>query len=330
MKLVVWGLQFGEESKGLDARVDAFEQMHPEIEVSVLSMGAGGMNPQKLMTAIVGNVPPDVIHQDRFTIGDWAARDTFRPLDDFIARDRDKPYGVREEDYYPACWKEANYTDPITGKRASSPSRTAPTTALLFYNKTLFRQAGIVDAKGEPKPPQTWDELLADEQEADEAQRRRHLRPDRLHPQLRQLLALHLLLAERRRVHVAGRPHLHHERRQERRGARLHGEDLRCARRRDEGRRLPVRLPGERARPVPDRQGRHEDRRQLGPEQHRPLRPGPRFRRRARARSRRPPAPRRAGSRTRRTRTSPGPAASRSPSRAARRIPRRPGSSSSG
>ena len=39
VKLVVWGLQFGEESKGLDARVEAFKRMHPEIDVSVLSMG---------------------------------------------------------------------------------------------------------------------------------------------------------------------------------------------------------------------------------------------------------------------------------------------------
>jgi multiple sugar transport system permease protein len=40
-------------------------------------MGAGDMNPQKLMTSIVGGVPPDVIAQDRFTVGDWASRDTF-------------------------------------------------------------------------------------------------------------------------------------------------------------------------------------------------------------------------------------------------------------
>src|SRR5438067_11908070 len=65
VKLVVWGLQFGEESKGLAAQVAEFERRHPAIKVSVLSMGAGGMNPQKLMTAIVGNVPPDVIRQDR-------------------------------------------------------------------------------------------------------------------------------------------------------------------------------------------------------------------------------------------------------------------------
>src|SRR5206468_5963422 len=116
-KLVVWGLEFGGESKGLAARVKEFENRHRDIKVTVLSMGAGGMNPQKLMTAIVGNVPPDVIHQDRFTIGDWAARDTFIPLDAYIQRDRNKPDGVHPEDFYLACWKEANYTDPLTGQK---------------------------------------------------------------------------------------------------------------------------------------------------------------------------------------------------------------------
>src|SRR5579885_1557741 len=105
IKLVVWGLELGEESAGLRARIAEFERRHPNVEVSVLSMGAGSMNPQKLMTAIVGNVPPDVIHQDRFTIGDWAARDAFLPLDNYIARDQKKPDGVHPEDFYPACWK---------------------------------------------------------------------------------------------------------------------------------------------------------------------------------------------------------------------------------
>src|SRR5579871_1766540 len=162
IKLVVWGLQYGEESKGLEARVKAFERLHPDIEVSILSMGAGGMDPQKLMTAIVGNVPPDVIRQDRFTIGDWASRDTFRDLDDFIARDRDGPNGIRQEDYYPACWKEANYTDPITGKKGVFAIPSDTDDRALFYNKKLLREAHIVDAHGEAKPPQTWDELLDD------------------------------------------------------------------------------------------------------------------------------------------------------------------------
>ena len=69
------------------------------------------MNPQKLMTAIVGGVPPDLVQQDRFTIGDWASRDAFRPLDDLLqadARSHD-PLAIREKDYVPATWTETVY-----------------------------------------------------------------------------------------------------------------------------------------------------------------------------------------------------------------------------
>jgi ABC-type sugar transport system permease subunit/ABC-type glycerol-3-phosphate transport system substrate-binding protein len=162
IKLVVWGMQLGEETAGLEARIAAFEKMHPNIVVSVLGMGAGNMDPQKLMTSIVGNVPPDVIHQDRFTIGDWASRDTFLPLDNLIARDRNKPFGVRPQDYYPACWREATYTNPKTGEKHVFAIPDSTDDRALFYNKALFREAGIVDSKGNPKPPRTWDELLQD------------------------------------------------------------------------------------------------------------------------------------------------------------------------
>ena len=150
IKLVVWGLQSSEESKGLDAAVGEFEKRHPSIHVQVLAMGAGGMNPQKLMTAIVGKVPPDVVHQDRFTIGDWAARDAFMPLDDLIKRDLDRPDGVRREEFYKACWAEACYRGKVYAIPFNTDDRA------LYYNKTLFREAGL-----DPnKPPQTWDELL--------------------------------------------------------------------------------------------------------------------------------------------------------------------------
>lgn len=162
LRLVVWGLQFGEDTKGLEAEVAAFQRMHPGIDVSVLSMGAGGMNPQKLMTAIAGGVPPDVISQDRFTIGDWAIRDCFQPLDDYIARDRDRPLGVRPEDYYTPCWREATYTDPRTGKGHVFAIPSGTDDRALLYNKKLFREAGIVDAHGDPRPPRTWDELYQD------------------------------------------------------------------------------------------------------------------------------------------------------------------------
>jgi ABC-type sugar transport system permease subunit/ABC-type glycerol-3-phosphate transport system substrate-binding protein len=149
IKLVVWGLQYGEESKGLEAKVREFERRHPNVKVSILSMGAGQMNPQKLMTAIVGNVPPDVIYQDRFTIGDWASREAFLSLDDYVRRDQNDPYAVRESDYYKACWVEASYKGKLFAIPAGTDCRA------LFYNRTLFREAGL----DPDKPPQTWDEL---------------------------------------------------------------------------------------------------------------------------------------------------------------------------
>jgi multiple sugar transport system permease protein len=147
-KLIVWGLQSGKESAGLDAQVAEFKKRNPDIEVSLLSMGAGNMNPQKLMTSIVGHVPPDVIHQDRFTIGDWASRDTFMPLDDFLARETGED-AVRAADFYPAAWNEAVYKGKAYGIPTGIDDR------LLFYNRTVFKEAGL----DPDRPPQTWEEL---------------------------------------------------------------------------------------------------------------------------------------------------------------------------
>ncbi|MBC8104825.1 MAG: extracellular solute-binding protein [Cytophagales bacterium] len=147
-KLVVWGLEVGKESAGLVAQIAEFERQNPDIKVSVLSMGAGSMNPQKLMTSIVGGVPPDVINQDRFTVGDWASRGTFRAVDDFLAKETGAN-AVRRADFYPATWNEAVYKGKVYAVPTGVDDR------LLFYNKAAFRQAGM-----DPNsPPRTWEEL---------------------------------------------------------------------------------------------------------------------------------------------------------------------------
>ena len=149
-KLVVWGLQLGKDSAGLQAQIAEFERLNPDIDVSVMSMGAGDMNPQKLMTSIVGGVPPDVINQDRFTVGDWASRGTFQSLNEYLDQEPNAPDSVRQENFYPAPWSEAVYQGKIYAIPTGIDDR------LLFYNKKLFREAGL-----DPnKPPRTWEELL--------------------------------------------------------------------------------------------------------------------------------------------------------------------------
>src|SRR5665213_1128125 len=146
--LVVWGLASGEDTQGQDAEVREFERRY-HAHVQLLSMGAGGMNQQKLMTAIAGHVAPDLVNQDRFTIGDWSSRDTFIPLDRFIQNDSE-PYRIKESDYYHACWAEARYHSHVYAIPNTTDDRA------LFYNKKQLRDAGI------SHPPATWEELYAD------------------------------------------------------------------------------------------------------------------------------------------------------------------------
>lgn len=157
--LTIWGLAISPQEKGQDAVVREFERRNPDIKVRLLSMGAGGMNPQKLLTAIVGGVPPDAVLQDRFTISDWAERGAFQPLDDLIERDRGSdPETPTPDQYYPAVWQEACYKGKVYGIPTAADNR------VLYYNRAIFKaNAGKLRAAGlDPdRPPRTWSETLA-------------------------------------------------------------------------------------------------------------------------------------------------------------------------
>jgi len=147
------------DEKGNDLLVRQFERENPDIKVKLLGMGAGAMNPQKLMTAIVGGAPPDLVQQDRFTISDWASRGAFRPLDDLIARDASiDSRSPTAEQYYSAAWEESKYEGQTYGIPVGADNR------VLYWNKEVFakeadklRKAGLDPTR----PPRTWSETLA-------------------------------------------------------------------------------------------------------------------------------------------------------------------------
>lgn len=155
----VWGLASGPDSKGIEAVMAEFERLNPDLKIKSTKMGAGDMNPQKLMTAIVGKVPPDVIAQDRFTLSDWASRGAFRPLDDLLARDKGKdPFCPDKSQYYSACWNETQYEGQTFGIPIGADDR------ILYWNRDIFqRHAGELRQAGlDPeRPPRTWSEVLA-------------------------------------------------------------------------------------------------------------------------------------------------------------------------
>ncbi|MEZ5162370.1 MAG: extracellular solute-binding protein [Fimbriimonadaceae bacterium] len=131
--ITVWGMAITPDEKGADVLVRQFERENPGIKVRLLGMGAGAMSPQKLMTAIVGGSPPDLVRQDRFTMSDWASRGAFRALDDLMARDQGTdPRTPRQDQYYPATWQETVYDGNVYGIPIGADDR------VLYWNYKLF------------------------------------------------------------------------------------------------------------------------------------------------------------------------------------------------
>ena len=135
--------------------VQEFERRNPGIKVSAGVTASRNMvsDPQRLLCAIVGGDPPDVVMFDRYAVAEWAARGAFTPLDGFIKSDGDRPDSIRAGDFFEPTWKEAQWEGKIYAIPSGTDNRA------LFYNKDLLVAAGFTDANGEAKPPRTWEEL---------------------------------------------------------------------------------------------------------------------------------------------------------------------------
>ena len=104
----------------------------------------------KLVLSLAYGGAPDVFICHANRIAEFARYGVFRPLDDLIEADRD----FDPSDFLPNIWKAGQYA----GKQVGLPLDCHPQG--LYYNLKLFREAGIVDAQGNPKPPETWEEFL--------------------------------------------------------------------------------------------------------------------------------------------------------------------------
>lgn len=138
--------------RGIEAALRAFERRNPGVRI-VVSLYRDGRESQKLMTAIAGGDPPDVVVQDRFTVGEWASRSAFLPLDELIARTQQSDRPLNPADFYHTCMAEAMYEGRIYAIPHTTDVRA------LYYNEALLRKAGFVDAEGNVVPPRDWDEL---------------------------------------------------------------------------------------------------------------------------------------------------------------------------
>lgn len=101
---------------------------------------------QKIKTMVASNTEPDIYYMDIFQFPFFASKGVLVALDDYMAKD-----GVKREDFIPTLINAFTYEGKVYGIPKDF------NTLGLFYNKALFREAGL----DEPTNDWTWDDLKA-------------------------------------------------------------------------------------------------------------------------------------------------------------------------
>jgi ABC-type sugar transport system permease subunit/ABC-type glycerol-3-phosphate transport system substrate-binding protein len=117
---------------------------------------------QRLLCAVAGGVPPDVVWFDRFAVGEWAGRGALTDLSPYL-KEHNPQYRFHLDlrDYYDWAVEEASYAPPGSKDKRIYGIPTSVDIRALYANADLLRQEGLVDAQGEPRPARNWGELRA-------------------------------------------------------------------------------------------------------------------------------------------------------------------------
>ncbi|HEX8523407.1 MAG TPA: extracellular solute-binding protein [Tepidisphaeraceae bacterium] len=145
--------------------IHEFERVNPQYRVvmgTAVAQDPVG-DSQRLLSAIAGGVPPDVVWFDRFATGEWAGRGALTDLTPYLEQqNRSDPTFIDVTQYYPWALEEASYKPP----GSDTPARvfgipTEVDVRIFWANSDILRANGYVDGKGEPVLPKNWEELRA-------------------------------------------------------------------------------------------------------------------------------------------------------------------------
>ena len=141
VEITVWHPWGSDQAKGLQRIVDRYHRAQQKVRVRLVFTPTNLSTNQKFFTAIAANKPPDVSFVDGTQVAQWAEWGALTSLDEYIQRD-----GVRAEDFYDPCWKQALYRDKVWALTYCADPNFA-----FCWNKELFRKAGL----DPDKPPRT-------------------------------------------------------------------------------------------------------------------------------------------------------------------------------
>jgi ABC-type glycerol-3-phosphate transport system substrate-binding protein len=141
IEITYWQYWTGFEGKAIEKLVDKFNKTHSNIKVKMLTISEPR---KKMLLSIIGGTPPDVIS----TIGPWvpelASKGALIPLDNYCTKHK-----ITKDLFFPSFWEMLN----LYGHTWALP--TTPTATALYWNKDLFKEAGL----DPEKPPKTLKEL---------------------------------------------------------------------------------------------------------------------------------------------------------------------------
>ncbi|WP_029688014.1 ABC transporter substrate-binding protein [Thermoanaerobacter sp. A7A] len=139
IKLGMWSSSPAEK-KIVDDQIAKFKEKYPNIDVQIETIVGDYM--QKLQAELASNTAPDIFYLDSMPAPQLMSSGVLEPLDDYI-----KKYNVDVNDFEPALLSAFQWD----GKTYGLPKDF--NTLALFYNKDMFKAAGINE------PPKTWEEL---------------------------------------------------------------------------------------------------------------------------------------------------------------------------
>jgi multiple sugar transport system substrate-binding protein len=121
--------------------VDGFNQTHPNIHVTPLYIGQPDQQLPKILTAVVGNAPPDILWYSPMITGQLIELDAIQPLENWLND------ATVTEEIDPALFESMTLNNQVW----SVPM--AVNNAAIFYRPSLFKKAGITQL------PLTWEEF---------------------------------------------------------------------------------------------------------------------------------------------------------------------------
>lgn len=128
--------------------IETFERNNPGVRVNIQLVPFSQLFQTLEVQLRSPSTAPDVYIVDGPNTASYAARGLLLALDRFYSKEE-------LADYLSAGTAQGTYQ----GKLYSAPY--VSSTQLLYYNKTLFQQAGLTPPPSDPRTPWTWDQVVA-------------------------------------------------------------------------------------------------------------------------------------------------------------------------